>query len=334
MRLFGGDRLKRMMEQLNIPDDVPLQNAMVSRSIESAQKRVEGRNFDVRRHVLQYDNVLNKHRDIIYKRRQRILQRIAEAEDGRRTGEEGWALHHDILESLRKELHGVLDLFAAGIDPDAWKVGDLHVAIAALHPDLGRSVPLAELSLLRERAVLEERVKAAAEAFYNRKCATHDPETVAQAERVITLRCIDAHWMDHIDEMAHLRERVSLAGLAQRDPLIEYQDQGFRLFQLLLFNIQAAIVRTAMQVDFGQFQPQQALREAEEELAETATNIAAIEEELTQTGVGEAAVDKSPAPRSPVQGLERPPPAPCKVGRNDPCPCGSGKKHKKCHGKG
>ncbi len=329
MRLFGGDRLKRMMEQLNIPDDVPLQNAMVSRSIESAQKRVEGRNFDVRRHVLQYDNVLNKHRDIIYKRRQRILRRIAEAEDGRRTGEEGWALHHDILESLRKELRGALDLSAAGMDPDAWNIGAIHGALAALHPDLGKSVPLAELSLLREKAALEERVTAAAEAFYNRKCGAHDPETVAQAERVITLRCIDAHWMDHIDEMAHLRERVSLAGLAQRDPLIEYQDQGFRLFQLLLLNIQSAIVRAAMQVDFHQFQPQQALQEAEEELADVTTNVQEIEGELSRPEVGAEQPNEKK-----LQTTDHRPQTHRKVGRNDPCPCGSGKKHKKCHGKG
>lgn len=311
MRLFGGDRLKHMMEQLKIPDDVPLQNTMVSHSIENAQKRVEGRNFDMRRHVLQYDNVLNKHRDIIYKRRHGILLRIAEVRDGQRTGEEGWALHHDILESFRKEIRGYLDLFVVGVDPDTWKTSDLHLALIALHPDLGRSITLSEISLLRERIKLEERIVAASEAFYNRKCEAHNPETVAQAERVITLRCIDAHWMDHIDEMAHLRERVALAGFAQRDPLIEYQDQGFRLFQRLLLTIQSAIVRTVMQVDFGQFQPQQVLREAEEELADVTTNAPEIEEELIQTSL----------------------PIHHKIGRNDPCPCGSGKKYKKCCGK-
>ncbi|OGJ70115.1 preprotein translocase subunit SecA, partial [Candidatus Peribacteria bacterium RIFCSPLOWO2_02_FULL_55_36] len=321
MRLFGGDRLKRMMEQLKIPDDVPLQNAMVSRSIESAQKRVEGGHFDTRRHVLQYDNILSKHRDIIYKRRHRILQRIAEVEDGQRTGEEGWALHQDILDSLRKEIGGYLDLFVVGVDHDTWKTNDLHLALTALHPDLGRSIPPPEISLLLEREKLEERIVAVVEAFYNRKCEAHNPETVAQAERVITLRCIDAHWMDHIDEMAYLRERVALAGFAQRDPLIEYQDQGFRLFQRLLLNIQSAIVRTVMQVDFGQFQPQQALLEAEEELADMTTNAEKIDESLEQTDSGTGEETKAHHHRE-------------KVGRNDPCPCGSGKKYKKCHGKG
>ena len=328
MRLFGGDRLKRMMEQLKIPDDVPLQNTMVSRSIENAQKRVEGRNFDIRRHVLQYDNVLNKHRDIIYKRRHSILRRIAEAEDGRRTGEEGWALHHDILESLRKEIRCSLDLFVVGVDPDTWKMGDLHNALTALHPDLGRSIPLSEVSLLLERTKLEERIVAAVEAFYNRKCESHQPETVAQAERVITLRCLDAHWMDHIDEMAHLRERVSLAGFAQRDPLIEYQDQGFRLFQRLLLNIQSAIVRAVMQVDFDQFQPQQALKEAEEELADITTNVQEIEGDLSRPEVG----DEQPHEKK-LQTTDYRLQTHRKVGRNDPCPCGSGKKYKKCCGK-
>ena len=147
------------------------------------------------------------------------------------------------------------------------------------------------------------------------------------AERVAALRAIDTHWMNHIDEMAHLREQVAFSGYAQRDPLIEYQDQAFRKFQQLLVTIDTTIVRTLLQIDFQQFAPRRILEEAEAELKNLSTNEAEIEGELSHTGVGAERSVRSrlsaPAPQSSAP----------KVGRNDPCPCGSGKKFKKCHGK-
>jgi preprotein translocase subunit SecA len=202
---------------------------------------------------------------------------------------------------------------------------------------------------------LVARVQELLVEFYERKCAQQPPEVTAQAERVITLRSIDTHWMAHIDDMAHLREQVAFSGFAQRDPLIEYQDQGFQRFRQLLVAIDATIIRTLLQVDFAQFAPRQVLKEAEEELANLVTNEAEIAEELEQTGAArtgklrsdpeEVMILRNPKheirnpkeARSPNSQIRKPNGAQQaqeeKVGRNDPCPCGSGKKYKKCHGK-
>ena len=182
-------------------------------------------------------------------------------------------------------------------------------------------------------------------AFYEEKCKEYDSDVVSQAERVITLQSIDTHWMDHIDDMSHLREQVAFAGYAQRDPLIEYKDQGFRKFKQLLAAIDSTIVRTLLQIDFNEFAPQAVLDSALEELGDLQTNEESIEGALTQTGVGgrapaqanpavmqdpdasvaEEVAEAVSAPKSQERSTQ-------KVGRNDPCPCGSGRKYKKCHG--
>lgn len=190
--------------------------------------------------------------------------------------------------------------------------------------------------------------------FYEQKCKEQPPVAVLQAERVVTLRSVDTHWMAHIDEMSHLREQVAFSGFAQRDPVIEYQDQGFRKFQQLISAIDASIVRTLFQIDFAQFAPQAVLQRAEQEMRSLQTNEAEIEAELGHSGVGaEDVVDSERGSLISAQaagGMQSPisvqagggrklAPRPMaagkaedKVGRNDPCPCGSGKKYKKCHG--
>ncbi len=339
MRLFGGERLKALMERLNVPDDVPLQNGMVSRSIEGAQKRVEGHNFDIRRHVLQYDDVMNKHRDIVYKRRQKILEKLAQAESDASTGADAWALHQDVLRSIESEVNALVAGACAGDDPDGWELDRLVRELNGLSPGVLQGEPAAQVRALRDRDALEERLRATLLQAYEAKCAANEPLTVLQAERVITLRSIDTHWMDHIDDMSHLREQVAFSGFAQRDPLIEYQDQGFQRFRALIARIDGAIVRALLQLDFRQFAPRQVLEEAEEELEGLVTNEAQIEGELETTGVQRAlknvdtegallqaaGMAKRPVPKAPA--AEAP-----KIGRNDPCPCGSGKKYKKCHG--
>lgn len=349
MRLFGGDRLKAMMERLHVPDDVPLESRMVSRSIESAQKKVEGRNFDIRRHVLQYDDVMNKHRDIIYKRRQKILVKIAEAEEGRSAGdEEALPLHEEIVASLRGEAERLADVHAGSEDPDEWNAKEIAESMAAMHGDFARTVTEDYVRSFKDRLKLRESLVEIVMEYYGRKCDKTDRETLSNAENLITLRSIDTHWMDHIDDMSHLREQVAFSGYAQRDPLIEYQDQGFRRFQSLLATINATIVRTVLQADFTQFSRQAVLEmemEEQEEEGALETNAAQIEGEL-QTGVstsflpeaqqqptgGDFAFPAGGAPQR-IKAAPSAPKAAAKVGRNDPCPCGSGKKYKKCHGK-
>ena len=339
MRLFGGDRLKSMMERLHVPDDVPLENKMVSRSIESAQKKVEGRNFDTRRHVVQYDDVMNKHREIIYTRRQKILQRLQESEESAQDSEEG-ALHADVLQALRGEANMMVDAHAAQEDSEEWNITEIREILSALHPQVAKAAD-ERLSGFQDNEKLRAFLQELLVSFYESKCLQFDVQIVAQAERVVTLRSIDTNWMSHIDEMAHLREQVAFSGFAQRDPLIEYKDQGFRKFRQLIATIDAEIVRMLLQIDFAQFAPRAFLQQAQEDLEGTQTNVNEIEAELAQTGVGNA-VKQGANPvimRDPKQtGAPRAittqaPRAVSKVGRNDPCPCGSGKKYKKCHGR-
>lgn len=362
MRLFGGDRLKNMMERLNVPEDVPLQNRMVSRSIESAQKRVEGHHFDVRKHVLQYDNVMNKHREIIYKRRQKILDKIAEESSNqlpvdseqetvvsdqgtviREQKKETTALHNEVLIAMKNEVQTIVKTHASAKDDDEWNRTEIAETLSALHPQFRTDFSEETLQKINDPDILAQKMEEGVVALYQTKCEAVGLDAAAKAERVVSLRAIDTHWMDHIDEMSHLREQVAFSGYAQRDPLIEYQDQAFRKFQQLLSTIDSSIVRMLLQIDFTQFVPRELLEEADQELQNLRTNDAEISGELTQTGV--SARDMAQGGGALAQAMQRqtqpvsqstinhqPSTPQQKVGRNDPCPCGSGKKYKKCHG--
>lgn len=325
MRLFGGDRLKSMMQRLKVPEDVPLQNRMVSRSIESAQKRVEGRNFDIRRHVVQYDDVLSKHREIMYKRRQKLLRKIG----GVDAFEGGESLHEEVVAMMQREIAGLVDEHVTGIDSDAWNVPALRDGLSALHPDLPRSMSDDDLKTLQSPEEIQELIAGMVLSFYEKKSRHFGTQVSERAEQIIVLHAIDTHWMEHIDAMAHLREQVAFSGYAQRDPLIEYQDQGFRMFQKLLLTIASTTVRALLQADFAQFaHPEQ--RQQEEKPLQT--NADEIEGQLEQLGVDRSdAIEQRSIPSRIT--VNRQSSAVKGPGRNDPCPCGSGKKYKKCHGK-
>ncbi|MDP7646276.1 MAG: preprotein translocase subunit SecA [Candidatus Peribacteraceae bacterium] len=343
MRLFGGDRLKSMMEKLKVPDDVPLENKIVSRSIESAQKKVEGRNFDIRRHVVQYDDVMNRHREIIYVRRQKILDKIFEEETKEiKETKEVSTLHDDILNALEGEANAIVDVHALENDSENWEIKKISGKLDALHPQLNEFLPEDKIKEITDREELRTTIKDLLLKYYETKCKEFEPVAVSQAERVVTLRSIDTHWMDHIDEMSHLREQVAFSGYAQRDPLIEYKDQGFRKFEQLLVAIDSSIVRTLLQIDFMQFTPQAFLDRAQEEIDDIQTNVDEIESELRETSVGSTVRQGAGAGAGSGSGIEdqgspraitsQEPRTVQKVGRNDPCPCGSGKKYKKCCG--
>lgn len=317
MRLFGGDRLRTMMQRLNVPEDVPLENMMVSRSIESAQKKVEGRNFDIRRHVVQYDDVMNKHRSIMYVRRQKLLEKIA-AQEG-----EDSALRSDIEEMMKRDVETLVLTHCSDIDPENWDLQSLRAGLASLHPDLARAASDADLRTMTEPEEVTKLLTEFILNLYHKKLGQTPAEAASRAEQILSLQAIDSHWMDHIDQMAHLREQVAFSGFAQRDPLIEYQDQGFRLFQKLLTNIATTTVRALLQVDFRQFMSRQIVPEEQENLQ---TNDEEIEGALQHLGVGKGQPQQRR--QQPKGGAH----AFSKVGRNDPCPCGSGKKYKKCHG--
>jgi len=348
MRLFGGDRLKVMMERLNVPDDVPLENTIVSRSIEGAQKRVEGKNFDIRRHTVQYDDVMNKHREIIYVRRQKILDKLQESE-ALGTGEIGklgtgeQPLHENILVALRNEGASIVAAHGRGDDSERWDTKEMSETVAALHPVLREKFTPEAFEAFKDLDSAKEALSAFLVDFYEAKCEEEDASIVAPAERVITLQSIDTRWMAHIDDMSHLREQVAFAGFAQRDPLIEYKDQGFRRFQQLLATIESTIIRMLLQADFNQFAPRAFLQEAQNALDDVETNVdqiaAGLGHGVEQVERGKWKVDSA----NPIvmnaddqsfvsQRGSSGPHSADKIGRNDPCPCGSGKKYKKCHG--
>ena len=328
MRLFGGDRLKAMMKRLNVPDDVPLENGMVSRSIESAQKKVEGRNFDIRRHVVQYDDVMNKHREIMYKRRQKLLQKIAAQETPASQSEtEADALHVEIVDMLKREAESMTQEHLHGIDPELWTIKELREALGTLHPELERGIGSIDIASQANAEEASALVQALVFSFYEKKCLHFGFDSVKRAEQIVVLQAIDTHWMDHIDAMAHLREQVAFSGYAQRDPLIEYQDQGFRMFQKLLATIANTTVRTLLQIDFAQFISR---TKAPSEPENLQTNESEIEGHLTG---GSDAINLSELGKKKNTPRTKPAPSTPRAGRNDPCPCGSGKKYKKCHGK-
>ena len=286
---------------------------------------------------------MNKNRGIIYERRQKILERIAsEEKEGAQTTLS--SLHDDIVDNLKKEADAIVSLHAPKLDSNEWDFKEMYEAIAAIHEPFRDTATEAKLKSFQDRELLQAFLRDLFLKYYEDKCAKADTATVNRAETVITLRSIDQHWMDHIDDMSHLREQVAFAGYAQRDPLIEYQDQGFRRFQQLLTNIQSTIVRMLLQAQFADFEPRViAELEEEDEFEDAMTNEDQIEAELTETGVSKSiapqGAQRSVLEMQPGDTPHRAPPSkpqPSKVshvGRNDPCPCGSGKKYKKCHGK-
>ena len=300
---------------------------------------------------MQYDDVMNKHREIIYKRRQKTLLKLAESE-AELTDEEtktedlaAQPLHADILQALKAQAEGLMAVHASSVDPEQWNIREIRESIIALHPAFEKAVTTEKLRSFNDREALQRSLENLLTSFYEKKCEKENPRTIALAERIVTLRSIDTHWMDHIDDMAHLREQVAFSGYAQRDPLVEYKDQGFRRFQQLIVTIDATIARTLLQVDFAQFAPRAYLQRMQEEVENIQTNESQISQQLEKTGVDSRSdaqkegenplVMRAPQQSQGSLGQRAMP----KVGRNDPCPCGAKKsdgtpiKYKHCHGK-
>jgi len=290
MRIFGSDRLKRMMEMLNVPEDQPIENRMISRAIESAQGKIEGYNFDIRKHVLEYDDVMNKQRQRIYRWRREVLE-------GRNIGEK--TLHQTILESVEKEIRQTVE-FNTQTDIPEWNLKEIYEtanSVFPLPPDARQ-----KLSELKEIEEIKNYLIEAAKNAYDAKEKEVDAENMRQIEKLIMLRTIDVFWMDHLDNMDHLRDSVSLRAYGQRDPLVEYKNEGHRLFQTLLTAIESSVAKTIYKVSLTK-EPRQ-----ENPMARVVEN------------------RSSAAAQAPQSANKN-------IGRNDPCWCGSGKKYKKCHGK-
>jgi len=306
MRIFGSDRMKNLMDRLGIPDDMPIENRMVSRSIESAQKKVEGHNFDIRKHLVEYDDVMNKHREVIYRRRSEVLR--ASTQEVREL----------TLGIVGQNIEELIAFHTAGESPKQWNIEpllDAATAILILTPDERtglQNIPAESGSSADVRTkMIQSLEKIANERFENFGKNFATPELSAGVIRSIILRTIDTLWIEHLDQMERLREGIGLRGYGQRDPLVEYKREAYRLFMELINAINQTIAGTVFRI--------QGQTTESTPMANRRTFESAPAKVMTDAP---AANQKSAAP-SPGSHYSD-------VGRNDPCPCGSGKKFKKC----
>jgi preprotein translocase subunit SecA len=334
MRIFGSDRLKGFMQWAGMEEGVPIEHNMVTKAIERAQKQVEGQNFSVRKHLLEYDDVMNKQRENVYALRRELLEgsiRLSEDEvvDSR---EYVMMLAEDLLDST-------VDTFCgAEVDVEEWDVDGLKreiTRIFALEADDLSSMDLDSKNTGEIRDALWARILEQ----YQSKEKLVGPEILRRVERDVMLQIVDAQWKDHLYSLDHLKEGIGLRGYGQRDPLIEYKKESFDLFQAMKDRVDEDIVRYLWWlrpvVNEAADTPQPAVRRPAPRRATALTMNNPSGETASAFAAGNRAATAARQPArtggddAPVKTIRRDEP---KVGRNDPCPCGSGKKYKKCHG--
>ncbi|MHB8784372.1 MAG: preprotein translocase subunit SecA [Desulfobacteria bacterium] len=297
LRIFGSDRISPIMEKLGMEEGEPIEHPLINRAVENAQKKVEGHNFDIRKHLLEYDDVMNKQRTVIYDMRREILG----SED----------LREMVLDFAGEVAEDLVGRFSdEKTHPEEWDFAGLSTAVYAqfgFRPE----IPEAERTSLTQSG-LADRVRTGAEAFYAKKEADYGADAIRYLERMFLLSTVDTLWKDHLLSMDHLKEGIGLRGYAQKDPLKEYQREGFDLFSDLISRIKEESLKRLFHVKV----------QREEEGVERKERAAAPRPARVTLSRGDI---KSAGKATQVrQGA--------KIGRNDPCPCGSGKKYKKCCG--
>ncbi len=285
MLRFGGDRIKAIMDKLSPDDDIPLDMHILTKQIEAAQKRVESHNFDIRKHVLQYDDVMNNQRGIIYGQRRKVLM--------------GENIHDSVMEMIRETVASRLEIFAPPHAKSAdWDMMGLYKELAQLAGEdfTGR------LHGITDRNALTDKTLELVDATYQKREAdvTAAGVDMREVERVLLLKAVDAHWMDHIDGMDQLRQGIGLQALGQKDPVVAYRNMGFDMFDEMILGIRERTVRTLFHVS---------VRQAPQKREQLANPITASSE-----------------------GKPQPKKSDRKPGRNDPGPCGGGEKYKNCCG--
>jgi len=324
MRIFGGDRMKNTMKMLNVPADMPIESGIISKSVESAQKKVEGNNFDMRKHLVEYDDVINKHREAIYRRRREILE-IAEGE-----GDHGDKKLGDIiLEYVDLEIEKVVNFNCVGEIRD-WNIKEIGETITTIFT-IGETEKnkLEEIRNSDVNDVQQELI------IYLKELAKTKYQNLVDAfigigieskdvEKGILIRSIDQLWIEHLETMDYLRSSIGLRGYGQRDPLVEYKKESFRLYvelnDLIRQQVVYSIYKTGDAIDMA---PEIIASFQKEEQPKNLQFAGAIKEATDNTHG-----DTIDLVHEKMKGDDGQ-----KVGRNDPCPCGSGKKYKNCHGK-
>lgn len=285
MRIFGSERIQGMVETIGLDEETPIENKMLTKGIESAQKKVEARNFDIRKSVLQFDNVMNRQREIIYEQRQEVI--------------DGKDMREQILTMTEAMIRDYVAMYTAGEDPAEWDIEGLKKFFENTFVSKNqKSIP--EQPESREELI--QLLLDDAHANYEEKIELIGKVEMENLERAILLRSVDASWMDHIDNMDQLRQGIGLRAYGQNDPVKEYTKEGFELFEDMINQIQEDTVKYLYNLNIKK--------------------VAAPAPTVTEMKTNE---DEIEGKQSPVKKEE-------KVGRNDPCPCGSGKKYKKCCG--
>ncbi|MBP3729204.1 MAG: preprotein translocase subunit SecA [Lachnospiraceae bacterium] len=289
MRLFGGDRMLNLFNSMRVPDNEPIEHKMLSSAIERAQKRIEGNNFGIRKNLLEFDQVKNEQRELIYAERRRVL--------------DGEDMRGVIMKMLADVCEGAVDSYISDDSHTGeWELEELNQALIPLVP----VAPLREETVrsMRSKNDLKQYLKEEAVRLYEQKEAEiGDAEKMREIERVILLRCVDRRWMNHIDDMEQLRQGIGLQAYGQKNPVVEYKMQGFDMFESMTAGIQEDTVQALLHI-------RQEQRVEREQVAKAvATN-------------RDDTIVKAPVKRTDA-----------KIYPNDPCPCGSGKKYKQCHGR-
>ena len=296
MRLFGGDRVSGLMNTLKIDEDTPIENRMITNTLESAQKKLEGRNFEIRKNVLKYDDVMNQQREIIYGQRRKVL--------------DGEDISTEMHKMLRENIDSSCAQFLSGDVKDEWDFGALRRHYQGwLTTDADFHYTVADFDNLSQQGI--------ADMLYDRgmqilqaKEVRYGAPVMRELERICLLKCVDRQWMDHIDNMDQLRQGIALRGYGQKDPVVEYRIEGFDMFDQMVDSIRESSVKMLLTIE---------LRAAG----------SAPKREQVAKPTGEGFVPGNGAPG--VKGSPKGQPVRVvKIGRNDPCPCGSGLKFKKC----
>ena len=293
--------MKGLMDRFGMDADIPLESGLVSKAIEQSQVKVEAYNFDIRKHLVDYDDVVNLHRSVIYGERKKIIQETN--------------LRDNVLEMVRRELLALVDRYTDGNDRDDWDVEDLHVEILSIMP-LSEDLSVDNLLQMTQEEIIEELIQSA-ERLYETREGELGSDTMRILERTLMLRIIDSLWVEHLMAQQNLRESIGLQAFGQRDPLVMYKKESHDLFEGLLDRIQHDT--THMIYHLIPASAENSVRTSGLQVAEMAR-----QSTVSTTVMSAAMGERNREPRS-GSSLK-------KVGRNDPCYCGSGKKFKRCHG--
>jgi preprotein translocase subunit SecA len=298
LRIFGSERISSIMDRFGIEEEQPIEHKLVSRAIENAQRRVEAHNFEIRKHLLEYDNVMNQQREVIYSQRREVLA--------------GQDLKQSVEEMIEEQAEGVVDVFAEEkVHPEEWDLKGLSDAVYEQFAFRWTAPSAQDNGLNRER--LKDLISEKAKGVYGKKEEEFQPDTLRYLEKVIMLQSLDYHWKDHLLAIDQLKEGIGLRGYAQKNPLIEYQKEAYQMFLDMLDRIKKDTVQKLFAVQIAREQ------EAKELKMDRKQTFVMSRGEGVQAG-GKTENGKGLTVRRDGK----------KVGRNDPCPCGSGKKYKKC----